>query len=142
MSRARLFNSVALFHLSCYGNHTLSVRKINMGGTNPYIKTPEIKKPKKPFHITFTNIGRTIEVLPDKPTIGTGLEGSILDLALTAGVDIDHACGGVCACSTCHIYIKAGEKSCSLATENFVLCPCDTCTLGLFSTLLGAPLFF
>lgn len=34
---------------------------------------------------------------------------SILGAALDAGVDIEHACGGVCACSTCHVYIREGE---------------------------------
>ena len=33
---------------------------------------------------------------------------SILDAALKQGVDLDHACGGVCACSTCHIKVKQG----------------------------------
>jgi 2Fe-2S ferredoxin len=27
---------------------------------------------------------------------------------LEAGVEIDHSCGGVCACSTCHVYVEAG----------------------------------
>lgn len=89
-----------------------------MGGTNPYIKSPEIKKPKRPFKITFSGLDKSIEVTPDYPVFGTGLPGSILDIAMTAGIDIDHACGGVCACSTCHIYIKSGSKSCSSATEN------------------------
>ncbi len=89
-----------------------------MGGTNPYIPCPEIEKPKKPFRITFLNLDKTIEVLPDAAVYGTGLPGSILDIAMSAGIDIDHACGGVCACSTCHIYMKKGNQSCSVATEN------------------------
>ena len=31
---------------------------------------------------------------------------SILDAALEQGIELDHACGGVCACSTCHIKIE------------------------------------
>ncbi|MBM4304348.1 MAG: 2Fe-2S iron-sulfur cluster binding domain-containing protein [Deltaproteobacteria bacterium] len=89
-----------------------------MGGTNPYIKTPDIKKPKRPFRITFLNIKKTVEVRLDHPVFGTGLPGSILDVAMGAGIDIDHACGGVCACSTCHVYIKSGGNSCSIPTEN------------------------
>jgi ferredoxin, 2Fe-2S len=42
---------------------------------------------------------------------------SLLDIALEYGIDIDHACGGVCACSTCHVYIMSGAKSCSSSTE-------------------------
>lgn len=34
---------------------------------------------------------------------------SILELALDHGINIEHACGGVCACSTCHVYIDKGE---------------------------------
>lgn len=89
-----------------------------MGGTNPYIKTPDIKKPKRPFRITFLNTQKTVEVRLDHPVFGTGLPGSILDVAMGAGIDIDHACGGVCACSTCHVYIKSGGNSCSIPTEN------------------------
>ncbi len=35
---------------------------------------------------------------------------SLLDVALNAGINIEHACGGVCACSTCHIYIEDGME--------------------------------
>jgi 2Fe-2S ferredoxin len=48
----------------------------------------------------------------------TGLPGSILDIAYAAGVDIDHACGGVCACSTCHVIVKEGLKSCNESTDD------------------------
>ncbi len=89
-----------------------------MGGTNPYIKIPEIPKPQKPFRIRFETLNKVIEVSPDRLAFGTGLPGSILDIALSHGIDIDHACGGVCACSTCHIYIKQGMKNCSIATDN------------------------
>jgi ferredoxin, 2Fe-2S len=89
-----------------------------MGGTNPYIQTPATQKANRKFKITFTNLQRTIEVDPEAPTHGTGLPGSVLDIALAHGIDIDHACGGVCACATCHIYVKKGAKSCSPATEN------------------------
>ncbi|MEC7582737.1 MAG: 2Fe-2S iron-sulfur cluster-binding protein [Planctomycetota bacterium] len=30
---------------------------------------------------------------------------TVLEAAMAANVDIDHACGGVCACSTCHVKI-------------------------------------
>lgn len=90
-----------------------------MGGTNPYIKTPEIKKPTKKFKVTFAGLNKSVEIDPSKIPFGeTGLPGSVLDIALNHGVDIDHACGGVCACSTCHIYVKQGLASCSEATEN------------------------
>lgn len=34
---------------------------------------------------------------------------SVLELALDHGINIEHACGGVAACSTCHVYINKGE---------------------------------
>ena len=34
---------------------------------------------------------------------------SILEVALKNDIELHHNCGGVCACSTCHIYVDAGE---------------------------------
>jgi 2Fe-2S ferredoxin len=34
---------------------------------------------------------------------------SLLEVILDAGIELHHNCGGVCACSTCHLYIKKGE---------------------------------
>ena len=34
---------------------------------------------------------------------------SILEIAEDNGVHLNHNCGGVCACSTCHVYIESGE---------------------------------
>lgn len=34
---------------------------------------------------------------------------SLLEVALTNHIDLHHNCGGVCACSTCHLYIETGE---------------------------------
>jgi 2Fe-2S ferredoxin len=34
---------------------------------------------------------------------------SILEVALKNDIDLHHNCGGVCACSTCHLYIEKGE---------------------------------
>ena len=37
-----------------------------------------------------------------------GGEGeNLLELAIEHGINIEHACGGVCACSTCHVYVDA-----------------------------------
>jgi 2Fe-2S ferredoxin len=35
---------------------------------------------------------------------------SILEIALSNGIELHHNCGGVCACSTCHVYIEKGEE--------------------------------
>jgi ferredoxin, 2Fe-2S len=34
---------------------------------------------------------------------------SLLEVALKNDIELHHNCGGVCACSTCHIYIDAGD---------------------------------
>jgi ferredoxin, 2Fe-2S len=90
-----------------------------MGGTNPYLKGAQPEPAKKKFKVTFTNTGTVFEVDPAHLPYGeTGLPGSVLDIALAgAKVEIDHACGGVCACSTCHVYVKQGLESCSEASE-------------------------
>jgi len=33
---------------------------------------------------------------------------SLLELALRNDIDLHHNCGGVCACTTCHLYIEKG----------------------------------
>lgn len=35
---------------------------------------------------------------------------SILEIALKNDIDLHHNCGGVCACSTCHVYVEKGEE--------------------------------
>ncbi|MFO0860818.1 MAG: 2Fe-2S iron-sulfur cluster-binding protein [Phycisphaerales bacterium] len=42
---------------------------------------------------------------------------TLLELALENGINIEHACGGVCACSTCHVHVEQGMKSLTEATE-------------------------
>ena len=46
-----------------------------------------------------------------------GEHESILEIALDNGINIEHACGGVCACSTCHIYLEQGAEQFNSATE-------------------------
>ena len=41
-------------------------------------------------------------------------EGStILEAAQASGARVGHSCGGVCACSTCHVYIRQGAGALS-----------------------------
>ena len=35
---------------------------------------------------------------------------SILELTEEHDIHLNHNCGGVCACSTCHIYVKKGNN--------------------------------
>lgn len=34
---------------------------------------------------------------------------SVLDVALNNDIQLQHNCGGVCGCSTCHVYVVKGE---------------------------------
>lgn len=35
---------------------------------------------------------------------------SLLEVALKNDIELHHNCGGVCACSTCHLYVQKGEQ--------------------------------
>ena len=35
---------------------------------------------------------------------------SLLEVALSNDVELHHNCGGVCACSTCHLYVDKGQE--------------------------------
>ncbi len=47
-----------------------------------------------------------------------GRPGSILDIMLGHGVFLEHACGGSCACTTCHVVVREGAAFLSPAEEN------------------------
>lgn len=38
------------------------------------------------------------------------VDDSILEVAIKNNIHLHHNCGGVCACSTCHIYLEKGEN--------------------------------
>ncbi len=61
---------------------------------------------------------RVIEFNPaDAPFQHDGQPGSILDVILGHGAHLEHACGGNCACTTCHVIVKAGVNELSEAEE-------------------------
>ena len=47
-----------------------------------------------------------------------GKQGSLLDIALNFGVNLEHSCGGNCACTTCHVIVKQGEENLSEMDED------------------------
>ena len=92
-----------------------------MGGSNPYIEQVEATAATNPFTVTFKTPEEnlSVKVYPSKIPYGhTGQPGSILDIALGADFDVEHACGGVCACSTCHVIVKEGMATCNEATDD------------------------
>lgn len=54
-----------------------------------------------------------VTFLPDEKSAEVPPGTSILDAAEAAGVELAHNCGGVCACTTCHVWIEAGLDSLS-----------------------------
>jgi 2Fe-2S ferredoxin len=61
---------------------------------------------------------RTIEFDPARaPFHHDGQPGSILDVMLGHGVHLEHACGGNCACTTCHVIVKQGFSELGEASE-------------------------
>lgn len=58
-----------------------------------------------------------ITIMPHPVSCPDGLSfdarpGKVLcDALLAAGVGLEHACDGVCACSTCHVIIREGFSS-------------------------------
>ncbi len=71
--------------------------------------------------VTFVQRGKpdqTVEFEHGKlPYLGHGLPESFLDVALNAGIQLEHACGGSCACTTCHLIIRQGMENLSEMEE-------------------------
>ena len=42
-----------------------------------------------------------------------GLKGSLLDVAKHYDIPLEHACGGSCACTTCHVIVREGAQNLS-----------------------------
>ncbi len=64
--------------------------------------------------MTFLPENRTVEFEIGKlPYSNHGQRGSILDVALHFDVPLEHACGGSCACTTCHVIVIEGNKNLS-----------------------------
>jgi ferredoxin, 2Fe-2S len=64
--------------------------------------------------VTFLPEGKTVQFEHGKlPYKDHGKEQSLLDVALNNGIRLDHACGGNCACTTCHVWVKEGAENLS-----------------------------
>ena len=64
--------------------------------------------------VTFLPENITIDYDPaTMPYSEHGKKGSLLDIALNNGLQLEHACGGSCACTTCHVVAKQGLNNLS-----------------------------
>ena len=69
--------------------------------------------------VTFLPEGKTVEFkYGTMPYDHHGKPMSFLDVAENYNVFLDHACGGVCACTTCHLLVKQGEAGISEADDD------------------------
>jgi ferredoxin, 2Fe-2S len=64
--------------------------------------------------VTFLPAQTTVEFESGKlPYSEHGKPESLLDIALHFGLQLEHACGGSCACTTCHVVVKQGDGNLS-----------------------------
>jgi 2Fe-2S ferredoxin len=54
-----------------------------------------------------------VTFLPMNETYEANRGESILDVGINNNVPIQHACGGFCACTTCHFLVKSGAENLS-----------------------------
>jgi 2Fe-2S ferredoxin len=59
----------------------------------------------------------TVHILPDGKTVEVPAGTSLLDASRKAGAMHGSACGGACACSTCHVWVTKGLSSLSEASD-------------------------
>lgn len=65
--------------------------------------------PETTVRVRFAPVGREVE----------GRVGeTLLEVALREGIELDHACGGVCACSTCHVKVTAGADALNESSDD------------------------
>jgi 2Fe-2S ferredoxin len=68
--------------------------------------------------LTFLPSGQSVEFEAGKlPYQDHGKPQSILDVAMNCGIHLEHACGGNCACTTCHVVVKKGKQLLSECSE-------------------------
>ncbi len=61
--------------------------------------------------VTFLPEGKTVEFEKGKlASSDHGKPESLLDIALAFGLHLEHACGGSCACTTCHVVVSPGQE--------------------------------
>ncbi|MBM3412973.1 MAG: 2Fe-2S iron-sulfur cluster binding domain-containing protein [Bacteroidetes bacterium] len=58
------------------------------------------------------NIRFTFEQTGLEPQLLQGVKPgqNLLEVALLNNIELHHNCGGVCACSTCHLYVEKGGE--------------------------------
>ena len=96
ISSGRFRGVGAAHNLNCYLNPMAKLR-IQFENGDPE-KVIEFDPAKAPFH-------------------HDGKPGSILDVMLGHGIHLEHACGGNCACTTCHVIVRQGFNKLGESSE-------------------------
>jgi 2Fe-2S ferredoxin len=52
-----------------------------------------------------------VKFLPAGTEVEAESGETLLDIALANGIEIQHACGGFCACTTCHCEVQTGLEN-------------------------------
>jgi 2Fe-2S ferredoxin len=92
----------------------MSDEKLQSGGTTATAET----LPPNTVRITFLPDNKTFQFERGKlPYQDHGKPESILDVALNFGLHLEHACGGNCACTTCHVVVKKGQELLSVLED-------------------------
>jgi len=81
----------------------------------------DLSKPPAPdmVRVTFMPEGRTVEFkYGTMPYDHHGKPMSFLDVAENFNIFLDHACGGSCACTTCHIWVEKGAEGLTEADDD------------------------
>ncbi len=77
------------------------------GGSTATVDAPGANTVK----LTFLPENKTFEFEHNKLRYQEhGKPQSILDVAMNFGLHLEHACGGNCACTTCHVVVKKGKE--------------------------------
>lgn len=58
-----------------------------------------------------------VTFLPMNITVDAKEGESVLDVAINHDIPLQHACGGFCACTTCHVLVKSSLDVLSEADE-------------------------
>ena len=66
-----------------------------------------------PAAFTFLTAESTVKSPAQPKSVQVPAGTSILEAAKKIHAQVGYACGGVCACSTCHVYVKKGGSSLS-----------------------------
>jgi 2Fe-2S ferredoxin len=66
---------------------------------------------KAPVATTPVKVLPHPELCPDGLSFEARQGRKLVDELLAAGIAIEHACEKVCACATCHVYVREGSAS-------------------------------